>query len=538
MPEPSAHIDTFCADRLPPREQWPELLNLADFDVQGRLNAATALLDDSIERGWGEHRCLLTDERIWTYADLLELTNRMANVLVDRYGIVPGNRILLRGPNTPMMVATWFATLKVGAVVVATMPMLRSSELTKIYKKCAPTLALCDAALADELGDWVDTPVVLWGSGDADDIVVQAAAASPAFKNVETASDDTALLAFTSGTTGEPKATMHFHRDLMIIAEVVAPLLNTRSDDVFCGSPPLAFTFGLGGLVIFPMHAGASTALTARPGVERLMETIETHRCTVCFTAPTAYRAMLSLLEQHDISSLRRCMSAGETLSKATWDAVHEATGIKIIDGLGATEMLHIFISTTEQDIRPGTTGRALGGYEARVVDTNGVPVPDGQVGALAVRGPTGCRYLDDDRQRTYVRDGWNLTGDAYIRDPDGYFHFQARSDDMIVSSGYNIAAPEVEAALLTHPAVAEVGVIGEPDDERGMVVSAFVCLQEPASASPELANELQEHVKKSIAPYKYPRRIRFLNDPLPKTQTGKLQRFALRDIDVEPLNS
>ncbi len=532
MNKASGHIDTFCAEGLPPADQWPQMeSDMAEFQFPDRLNAATALLDDAIERGWADRPCVLDDTKVWTYAQLLDHSNRIANLLVDDFGIVAGNRVLLRGGNSPEMVAVWFATVKVGAVAVATMPLLRATELSKIYSKCEPSLALCDAALPDELTSWVDTPVLFWGPESPNDLFVQAQAKPATFSNADTASDDTVLLGFTSGTTGEAKATMHFHRDIVAIGEAFGPLLGATADDVFCGSPPLAFTFGLGGLVAFPMRVGASTAFTSAPGVEPLMQTIEDHSCTVCFSAPTAYRAMVGLVDTYDISSLRRAVSAGETLPKATWEAVHQATGIKLIDGLGATELLHIFIASADDDIRPGATGKPLPGYTARVVDDNGDTVPDGEIGKLAVRGPTGCRYLNDERQQTYVRDGWNLTGDAYIRDSDGYFHYQARTDDMIISAGYNIAAPEVEAALLTHPAVAEAGVIGEPDEARGMVVSAFVHLREPSAASDDLAAELRDHVKATIAPYKYPRRLQFVESPLPRTQTGKLQRFALHDL-------
>lgn len=528
-PSPTAHIDTFVIDGLPPAEQWPDLV----FDglpnpVPERLNAATHLLDGAVARGWGDRPCMADATDRWTYAELLAWANRLANVLLDQ-GVVPGNRVLLRGGNRAWLVAAWFATLKVGAVAVVTMPMLRETELRPILAKCQPAIALCDADTAAALiATAGDMPVLIWGGeGDLRDRAEQQ---PTTVDDIDTAADDPALLGFTSGTTGIPKAAVHFHRDIIIIAEIFQPLLKARTDDVFCGSPPLAFTFGLGGLVIFPMFVGASTVFSPAPGPVPLAELIQQHRATVCFTAPTAYRKLLELAESVDLSSLRRGVSAGETLPKQTFLDVEAATGIRLIDGMGATEMLHIFIATADDDIRPGATGKPLPGYEARIIDDQGDPVPDGTIGRLAVRGPIGCRYLDDERQTDYVQDGWNLPGDAYVRDADGYYHYQARTDDMIISSGYNIAAPDVEHALLTHPAVAEAGVIGVPDADRGMVVKAFVHLREPGEASDALRRELQDHVKATIAPYKYPRILEFSDDPLPRTGTGKLQRFALRD--------
>ncbi|HUG85230.1 MAG TPA: AMP-binding protein, partial [Euzebya sp.] len=482
----------------------------------------------AIDRGWGDRPCMADATDSWTYGQVLEWANRLAGVLVQQ-GVVPGNRVLLRGSNAAWLVAAWFATLKVGGVVVVTMPMLRESELRPIAEKCQPTVALCDAASADALVAMAgDMPVLIWG-GDGD-LIARAQQQPTSFANVDTAADDPALLGFTSGTTGTPKAAIHFHRDLIVIAETFQPVLKATAEDIFCGSPPLAFTFGLGGLVVFPMWVGASTVFSPGPGPGPLVDLIEQRGATVCITAPTAYRKILELAEGRDLSTLRRGVSAGETLPERTFLDFEQATGIRLIDGLGATEMLHIFIASADDEIRPGATGKPLMAYEARVIDDDGQPVADGTIGRLAVRGPIGCRYLDDPRQTDYVQEGWNIPGDAYVRDGDGYFHYQARTDDMIISSGYNIAAPDVEHALLTHPAVAEAGVIGVPDEDRGMLVKAFVHLRDPAAASDALRTELQDHVKATIAPYKYPRLLEWSVDPLPRTGTGKLQRFALRD--------
>jgi 2-aminobenzoate-CoA ligase len=524
---PTAHVDTFVIDRLPPPALWPELrFDLPELQYPARLNAGVELLDRALERGWGERPCMSGGGTSWTYAELAEWSNRIANVLVSGYGLVPGNRVLIHGANAPWIVAAWFATLRAGGVAVVTMPMLREFELNEICRRAEPLVALCATGLERPLVSIGRCPVALWG--DEGDLFHRAQAQPSAFRPVDTYGTDPALLGFTSGTTGEPKATIHFHRDLLTIADTFNPVLKPVADDVFTGSPPLSFTFGLGGLVVFPMRVGASTVFVGTPGPAALAELIAERRVTVCFTAPTAYRAMLQLEPPADLSSLRRAVSAGETLPAATFHAFEQATGVRLIDGIGATEMLHIFISASDDDIRPGATGKPLRGYEARVIDDEGRPVPDGTVGRLAVRGPIGCRYLDDERQKVYVVDGWNVTGDAYVRDADGYFWFQARNDDMIISSGYNIAAPEVEQALSLHPAVAEVGVIGVPDEERGAVVKAFVYLVDPSTASDELARELQDHVKRTIAPYKYPRLIEFRAEPLPKTLTGKLQRRAL----------
>jgi 2-aminobenzoate-CoA ligase len=536
----TAHVDTFARDNLPPQEQWPAFIfNRPELRYPDRVNCAAAFLDRWVEEGRGDEPCLICPQETLTYRQLQERVNRICNVLVDKLGFVTGNRVLLRSANNPMMVALYLAVLKAGGVVVATMPLLRAKEIAYPLNKAKITLAFCDHRLSDEMERARSLApelkhVVYWGSGAPDALEALIAAASPDFQAVDTADDDVCLIGFTSGTTGEPKGTMHFHRDMLAICDAYARnVLRAQPSDRFVGSPPLAFTFGLGGIVLFPMRIGASTVLLEKAGPDELLAAITEHKATVCFTAPTAYRAMLSKLEEHDISSLRKCVSAGEALPKATFDAWFEATGIKLMDGIGATEMLHIFIAAAEDEIRPGSTGKPVPGYEAQVIDQVGRPVPPGTIGRLAVRGPTGCRYLADERQRDYVQNGWNVTGDAYVMDEDGYFWYQARSDDMIVSSGYNIAGPEVEAALLTHLAVAECGVVGAPDDGRGMIVKAYVVLSEGYTPGPDLTKALQEHVKAEIAPYKYPRAIEYV-DALPRTQTGKLQRFALRRIAEE----
>ena len=503
------------------------------FAYPGQLNAGATLLDDAIDRSWGDRPCMIAADGSvsLSYGELHEWSNRIANLLVEDLGLQPGNRVLLRCFNHPWAVAAWFAVVRAGGVVVTTMPLLRANELETTISKAEIGLALCDSRLMEEMDKVsADVVVVPWGNGGADDLLVRAQSKSDRFTPVETAADDVALLAFTSGTTGEPKCTMHFHRDILAIADMFNPVLAPRPDDVFCGSPPLAFTFGLGGLVIFPMQVGASTMLTERPGAE-FLDAISRLEPTVCFTAPTAYRGMLAAMDQYDIGSLRAGVSAGETLPKPTWEQFKEATGVELIDGIGATELLHIFISASGGDIRPGATGRPLAGVEARVVDDEVEPVPDGEIGLLAVRAPTGCRYLDDDRQTEYVKKGWNLTGDAYVRDGDGYFWYQARTDDMIISSGYNIAGPEVEASLLRHQSVAECAVVGVSDEMRTQVVKAYVVLRPEVAPSDELAGELQSFVKDDIAPYKYPRQIEFIS-ALPKTQTGKVQRYRLREMD------
>ena len=540
MAEYTAHIDTFARDNLPPAGQWPELtFTLPELQYPERMNCAAELLDKAMENGWGDRTCLITPDGSWSYAELHAQVNRIAHALTADIGLVPGNRVLLRGANNPMMVACWFAVTRAGGVAVPTMPLLRAVELGYILDKAQVGLALCDVRLAEELtAAGATAPVldriVLFG-GDAPDGLESLMAGKPdSFDAVETAADDICLIAFTSGTTGQPKGTMHAHRDVMAMCDCFPPhILKPTADDVFCGSPPIAFTFGLGGLVTFPIHVGAATLLLEKAPPDVLLQGIQDHKATICFTAPTAYRAMIDLADQYDISSLRRCVSAGETLPKPTWEAFRDKTGIAIIDGIGATEMLHIFISAAVEDIRPGSTGRPVPGYEACVLDEDGNPAPAGEVGRLAVKGPTGCRYLDDPRQADYVLDGWNLTGDAYLVDEDGYFWYQARTDDMIISSGYNIAGPEVEAALMAHESVKECAVVGAPDPHRGTVVKAFVVLRESADAGNELVAELQDFVKQGIAPYKYPRAIEFVA-ALPRTETGKVQRFRLRQQELD----
>jgi 2-aminobenzoate-CoA ligase len=533
----TAHTDTFARDHLPPRELWPELdlVSLPDLAYPPRLNCAAELLDRWIASGQGERTALLFPGGRWSYHELWECANRIARVLTEELGLEPGNRVLLRGPNNPMMAACWFAVLKAGGICVATMPLLRARELVQVAARARIRLALTDHRLTAELeqaaasSEWLER-IVPFGNGGPGSLDAMMLDKPPTWDTLATAADDVALIAFTSGTTGQPKGTMHFHRDVLACCDTFSKhVLRPESDDVFCGSPPLAFTFGLGGLLLFPLRIGAATLLLEQATPPNLIRGIEEHRATVCFTAPTAYRTMADLAADHDIRSLRKCVSAGETLPLPTFEAWERATGLKIIDGIGSTEMLHIFISSPEDAIRPGSTGRAVPGYRARVVDLDGDELPPGTIGHLAVQGPTGCRYLDDpERQQSYVRDGWNFPGDAYRMDEDGYFWYQARADDMIISAGYNIAGPEVENVLLDHPSVEECGVIGTPDPERGQVVTAFVVLRDGFEAGDDLARELQEFVKREIAPYKYPRRIEFV-DGLPRTQTGKLQRYRLR---------
>ncbi|WP_332117175.1 AMP-binding protein [Azorhizobium caulinodans] len=533
---PSVHVDTFTRDRLPPADTWPAM-NAADLDYPEQLNAAVELTDRMVERGFGDHTALIGNGRRRTYKELSDWTNRIARTLVENYGLQPGNRVLIRSANTPAMVACWLAATKAGAVVVNTMPMLRAGELAKTVDKAEISLALCDTRLLEELvtcakeSRFLKTVVGFDGTANHDAELDRASLCKPVhFEAVKTGRDDVALLGFTSGTTGVPKATMHFHRDILAIADTYARnVLRVTPDDIFVGTPPLAFTFGLGGLAVFPLRFGATAALLETATPPNLISLIEELRATICFTAPTAYRAMLAAMaEGADLSSLRIAVSAGETLPAPVYEAWTRKTGKPILDGIGSTEMLHVFISNTLEDHGPGRTGRPVPGFEAKVVDEAMNEAPRGTVGRLAVRGPTGCRYLDDPRQAEYVKDGWNVTGDAFVQDEDGYFHFAARNDDMIVSAGYNIAGPEVEAALLSHDAVSECAVIGAPDEERGQIVQAFVVLAPGLKEDESLVRALQNHVKATIAPYKYPRAIRFV-DALPKTATGKIQRFALR---------
>jgi 2-aminobenzoate-CoA ligase len=533
MATPSAHVDAFAARGLPPVEMQPQFLfDLPELRYPDRLNCVTEFVDRHVTEGRGASIAILAPGGLsWTYADLATQVSRIANVLTGTLGLLPGNRVLLRAPNNPIMVAAYLAVIKAGGIVVATMPLLRAKELTEIVDKAEIGLALCDDRLMDELAKTGRSSGFLKRIVGFAELAALAASASPDFAPVDTARDDVCLFGFTSGTTGKPKCTMHFHRDLLAICDAYSGnVLKPQATDRFIGSPPLAFTFGLGGLVLFPFRVGASTVLLEKASPGDLLPAIAEFKPTICFTAPTAYRAMIPALSDHNWRSLRKCVSAGEALPKATFDAWKAATGLELMDGIGATEMLHIFISAPKGEIRPGATGKPVPGYQAKVIGENGEDLPVGTPGRLAVRGPTGCRYLADDRQAKYVLAGWNITGDTYVADADGYFWYQARNDDMIVSAGYNIAGPEVEAALLAHPAVAEAGVVGKPDPERGMIVQAYVVLKPDFPAVPAMAVELQVYVKNEIAPYKYPRAISFV-DKLPRTETGKLQRFTLREI-------
>jgi 2-aminobenzoate-CoA ligase len=550
----TAHADTFARDHLPPREQWPEFLyDLPELQYPPQLNCAAELLDATVARGLGARPAIVTPQRRLTYAELLAEANRIANVLRDDLGLVPGNRVLLRGFNNDVTAACWLAVVKAGCVVVTTMPLLRAKELTDVVNAAQVTHAICDLRLSEELQNALPAcptlGTVVFSHDDRPSGLAALASRRPAtFVNAPTASDDVCMIAFTSGTTGRPKGTMHFHRDVLAVCDTFPPSsFRPAPDDVFVGTPPLAFTYGLGGALLFPLRAGASTVLIEKPSPDVLLDAIRTFGATVCFTAPTSYRAMAPLAKDYDLHTLRACVSAGETLPIGTRKLWEDATGVRIIDGIGSTEMLHIFIAASGDAIRPGATGTPVPGYVACILDDDGKPLPPGNVGRLAVKGPTGCRYLADPRQRDYVQNGWNLTGDAYLLDEDGYYWYQARTDDMIISSGYNIAGPEVEGALLEHPRVLECAVVGAPDEARGTIVKAYVVLrqaqddkttgaqddkrtgaQDDMGGEAALVTELQEFVKARIAPYKYPRAIEFVAE-LPRTQTGKLQRFKLR---------
>ncbi len=547
---PSSHTDTFTRDRLPPKDQWPVFIaDQPELDYPDTLNVATELVDRHVQAGRG-HRTALhgatqleqhTGAYSWTYAELQDRVNRIAQVLTQDMGLVPGNRILLRGGNGPMMAAGLLASFKAGLVAVPTMPLLRAGELATIIDKAQVSAALCDSLLADELGHCM-TPghahhapslrqCVEFRSTAPDGLEQRMQRADGRFVVHPTSRDDVCLIAFTSGTTGKPKGTLHFHRDVLAMCDLFPRhILHMDENDVVCGTPPIAFTFGLGGMLAFPLRHGASAVLMEKHTPETLLRTVAQYKATHCYTAPTLYRQMAGIAKGFDLSSLKHPVSAGEALPDATRQLWEQATGIVMTDGIGGTEVIHIYISSAGNQVRRGCIGQVVPGYVAQIVDEQMQPVPPGTLGRLAVRGPTGCKYLDDPRQQDYVKAGWNLPGDTFVMDADGYFSYQARNDDMIISAGYNIAGPEVESALLQHPAVAECGVVGAPDEDRGQIVQAFVVTKPGHLAGPELAEALQEHVKQTIAPFKYPRKVVFV-DTLPRTETGKLQRFKLRQI-------
>jgi 2-aminobenzoate-CoA ligase len=547
---PSSHTDTFTRDRLPPKDQWPVFIaDQPELDYPDTLNVATELVDRHVQAGRG-HRTALhgatqleqhTGAYSWTYAELQDRVNRIAQVLTQDMGLVPGNRILLRGGNSLMMAAGLLASFKAGLVAVPTMPLLRAGELATIIDKAQVSAALCDSLLADELGHCM-TPghahhapslrqCVEFRSTAPDGLEQRMQRADGRFVVHPTSRDDVCLIAFTSGTTGKPKGTLHFHRDVLAMCDLFPRhILHMDENDVVCGTPPIAFTFGLGGMLAFPLRHGASAVLMEKHTPETLLRTVAQYKATHCYTAPTLYRQMAGIAKGFDLSSLKHPVSAGEALPDATRQLWEQATGIVMTDGIGGTEVIHIYISSAGDQVRRGCIGQVVPGYVAQIVDEQMQPVPPGTLGRLAVRGPTGCKYLDDPRQQDYVKAGWNLPGDTFVMDADGYFSYQARNDDMIISAGYNIAGPEVESALLQHPAVAECGVVGVPDEDRGQIVQAFVVTKPGHLAGPELAEALQEHVKQTIAPFKYPRKVVFV-DTLPRTETGKLQRFKLRQI-------
>jgi 2-aminobenzoate-CoA ligase len=532
----TSHIDTFARDSLPPKHQWPQLIfEIPEVQYPERINCGAELLDVWIERGWADHKAIYDNEHGWTtYGDLYKYVNQIANMYVNDMKLVSGSRILLRGANNLQMACCWLAAMKAGLVAVTTMAMLRAKELIDVMEKSQVQAAICDSALKEELVLAQKacpslTQIVYFHDDSPEGLHPRFSKQSTTFRNVDTAADDVCLIAFTSGTTGKPKGTMHFHRDVLTICDCFPKsIVRMTSDDICIGTPPLAFTFGLGALLTFPLRYGAATVFVDKATPSSLLQAIDDRGATISWTAPTFYRQMAGLAKNFKLSTLKKSVSAGEALPLSTRNLWREATGIEMLDGLGATELLHVFISAREEDVRPGATGKPIPGYKACVLNEAGNVLPPGQVGRLAVMGPTGCRYMSDDRQLSYVQNGWNLTGDAYIVDDDGYFWYQARTDDMIISAGYNIAGPEVEDALLKHPSVAECGVVGKKDDERGMIVKAVVVLKPGFQDDATMVKELQDFVKNTIAPYKYPREIEFRN-ALPRTETGKLQRFKLR---------
>jgi 2-aminobenzoate-CoA ligase len=535
----TSHVDTFARDNLPPRDQWPELIfEIPEVQYPERINCAVELLDKHVAEGRGHYPVMYNHNGMMTYAQMLEQVNRVAHVLTDDMGLVPGNRVLLRGANSAMMAVLWYAVVKAGMIVVATMAMLREKELVDVIDKGQVNAAISDKALDAELiAAQKRCPslkqIIYYNDSSAEGLEARMATQSADFKAVDTAADDTVLIAFTSGTTGKPKGTMHFHRDVLAICDCFPKsIVHMTPDDICIGTPPLAFTFGLGGILLFPMRVGGSTVMLEKLSPDIMLKAIQDFKITHTWSSPVFYRQMSGLAKNYDLSSLRKCISAGEALPVSTRSMWREASGIEMIDGIGATELLHIFISSEEKDVRPGATGKPIPGYRACILDSDGNVMPPGNIGRLAVKGPTGCRYLADDRQKNYVYKGWNITGDAYLLDEEGYFWFQARTDDIILTAGYNVAGPEVEDALLKHEAVAECAVVGAPDEERGQIIKAFVVLKAGQTGDELLVKTLQEFVKQNIAPYKYPRAIEFC-EALPRTNTGKLQRFALRQQEA-----
>jgi 2-aminobenzoate-CoA ligase len=539
----TAHIDTFARDNLPPKDQWPEFIfDLPELQYAESLNCGAELLDKAIERGWGERIAIRGHDENLTYTQLLGRANQVARLLLEDVGLVPGNRVLLRGPNNPMMAVCWFGIVKASLIAVTTMPLLRQKELCEIIDKAQVSAALCDKRFDDELiNAQKKSPalkeIIYFNTDSLAGLEERMAGKPTTFDNVDTAADDVVLIAFTSGTTGKPKGTMHFHRDVLAICDCFPKsTVNIQPDDVCVGTPPLAFTFGLGGILLFPLRVGACSVLLEKYTPDSMLQTIQDFGATITWTSPFFYRQMAPLAKNYKLTSLRKSVSAGEALPNSTRTLWREATGIEIIDGIGTTEILHIFISAADADVRHNATGKPIPGYQARIVDDDGNPLPVGQVGRLAVKGPTGCRYLADDRQTTYIQNGWNVTGDAYYMDADGYFFYQARTDDMIITAGYNVAGPEVEDVLLQHPAVAECAVVGAPDETRGTIIKAFVVLKPGQTPGDDTVKLLQDFVKENIAPYKYPRAVEFV-EALPRTETGKLQRFKLRQQAQEKVS-
>jgi len=531
----SPQLDRYVHDRLPPPDQWPVILPLDTVPQHGLLNCCQLLLDRHLVQGNADRPALFNADRVWTYGDLAARVNRIANVMAEDYAVRPGNRVLIRGENSPEAVAIWLAIERIGAVAVTTMSLLRAAELETIAEISKPVLAICHHSLLGELQLAEQRGVhkfsILTFGEDAGTLYEAMSEKPDRCTICPTLADDISIIGFTSGTTGKPKATIHFHRDIIAICETVSrQFLRPASQDVFIGTAPLAFTFGLGGLLAFPLYSGASAVLHGRYTPGEFAAAIRKYKATICFTVPSYYQQIIRLGNPESLASLRIAVSSGEALPAPVREAFVGYAAIQLTEVLGSTEMLHAFAGSTGPQVRPGYIGPAIPGYEIAVLQDDGARAAPGEIGRFAVRGPTGCRYLADPRQQTYVQHGWNLTGDACAMTADGYVAYHTRYDDMIISSGYNISGLEVENVLLDHPGVAECAVIGEPDEERGQVVSAYVVVKDAAADESSLTRELQDYVKSVIAPYKYPRRIVFI-DRLPRNESGKIQRFRLRDL-------
>ncbi len=536
----------------PPRELWPRFgLDFPEArEWPAKLNIAEVLVDDNLKRG--DKPAILYEDRQIKYRELQLMINKFGNAL-KVLDVKPYDRVMLRLPNIPEFIVSSLAVQKLGAVSVPTFTLLKAKELSYIASDCeakvlitTPSLledvekakgelkTIRHIVLADAKPSEVEAPYIAF------DYLMDDFKEATGLEPVRVDQDEVTLLLYTSGTTGPPKGCIHTHRHYLAVADCYAKnVLQAREDDVWGGPPTMAFAYGHTGLICNPLRHGATTSLVGSGRFEpaSMFQLIEKHGISVFYGVPTAYRTMVALKHErgkYDFSSLRVCVTAGEPCPPSLYYTIKEFFGCEVLEHMGCTELFNGFISTRFGQVKPGSMGLAVPGYDVRILGDDGNEVKTGEVGHLAVAGPIGIRYWKlPEKQAESVRNGWNHTGDMAYKDEEGFFWFASRSDDIIKTAAYRVSPHEVEEALIKHGAVAEAGVIGVPDLERGQIIKAFIVLKPDHKPSSRLEEELRVFVKDQIAPYKAPKEVEFVKE-LPKTETGKIRRAELKRKELK----